>query len=151
MKNSIKVGIFLTIGLIAAGSWYFFVYNKTTTFPIRMDLLKSKKNIVPVVIIGSGPAGLSASIYTSRANLHTIIYEGKKPGGQLMGTSDVENWPGMGKKTGPEIIEQVRKQAASFDTTLIAENIEKVDFSQWPFTLTTDDGTQLHALSVIVA
>ena len=152
MKNSIKIVIIaVIIGTIGAGSWYFFVHKKTTDTHIDLASLKTKKNIIPVAIIGSGPAGLSAAIYTSRANLHTIVFEGKKPGGQLMSTSDVENWPGMGKKTGPEIIEQVKKQAESFDTTLSSETIEKVDFSSWPFKLWTDEGIELHALSVIIA
>lgn len=156
MKNSIKLIIVVSIvGLISATSWYFFIHKKsslgTSTLHLDVAQLKGKKNLIPVAIIGSGPAGLSAAIYTSRANLHTIVFEGKKPGGQLMSTSDVENWPGMGKKTGPEIIELVKKQATSFDAMLSSETIEKVDFSSWPFTLWTDEGTELHALSVIIA
>lgn len=157
MKNILKISIIIiTVGLIGAGSWYFFIHKEgsvQTASSVHIDIaaLKGKKNLIPVAIIGSGPAGLSAAIYTSRANLHTIVFEGKKPGGQLMTTSDVENWPGMGKKTGPEIIDLVKKQATSFDVMLSQETIEKVDFSSWPFKLWTDEGTELHALSIIAA
>jgi thioredoxin reductase (NADPH) len=157
MKNSIKLLIITAIiALISFGAWRFFATRPATTAAptttnVDISQLKKLSNVVPVAIIGSGPAGLSASIYTSRANMHTIVFEGKKPGGQLMSTSDVENWPGMGKKTGPEIIDLVKKQAVSFDTTISQETIEKIDFSTWPFTLWTDEGTEIRALSVIIA
>ncbi len=103
-----------------------------------------------VVIIGSGPAGLTAGIYTARANLNPIILEGKKPGGQLMGTSYVENWPGEKSILGPQLMINMQNHAKSFNCTIRSEEVIKVDFSQKPFTLWTDTGAELKARSVII-
>lgn len=87
-----------------------------------------------VIIIGSGPAGYTAAIYSARANLKPLLIEGLTPGGQLMITSDVENYPGFEKPiTGPELMEIMRKQAARFETRFISQNVTKVDFSKRPF------------------
>jgi len=119
--------------------------------PVDIKKLYTMQNIVPVLIIGSGPAGLSPAVYTGRANLHTVVIEGKKPGGQLMGTSDVENWPGIQKKTGPDIIEGLREQALSFHAVIDQSTVEKADFSAWPFKVWTDENTEINALSIIIA
>ncbi|HEX9068060.1 MAG TPA: thioredoxin-disulfide reductase, partial [Ktedonobacterales bacterium] len=104
-----------------------------------------------VAIIGSGPAGYTAAIYASRANLRTILFQGNEPGGQLMITSDVENYPGFEDAIlGPDLMERFEKQAARFGTDLIMREVIKVDFSQQPFTLTTEDASY-RARAVIVA
>jgi len=136
---------------LAGASVYFFLYKKQHGPSVSMQKLASVEAIIPVAIIGSGPAGMSAAIYAARANLHTVVFEGKTPGGQLMGTSDVENWPGIGKKRGPEIIEGLKKQAQSFGATFSSEIIKQVDFTSWPYKITTEDGTTAHALSVVIA
>jgi len=106
-------------------------------------------NIKPreLIIIGSGPAGLTAGIYAGRANLSPLIFEGDKPGGQLMGTSYVENWPGDEKILGPELMMNMRKHAQVMGAELMAETIKAVDFSKSPFTLisTKDRGYTCHA------
>jgi thioredoxin reductase (NADPH) len=110
-----------------------------------------------VVIIGSGPAAWTAAIYASRANLDPVVYEGEisrdmVPGGQLMFTTDIENFPGFPEGLGgTELMERVKAQAVRFGTRVISENIEAVDFSQRPFTLTTSGGAQVVAQTVIVA
>ena len=87
-----------------------------------------------VIIIGSGPAGFTAAIYAARANLKPLLFEGAKAGGQLMLTSDVENYPGFPQGiTGPEMMDQFRAQAERFGTELIRDDVTKVDFSQRPF------------------
>jgi thioredoxin reductase (NADPH) len=87
-----------------------------------------------VIIIGSGPAGLTAAIYSARANLSPLMIEGEESGGQLMLTTDVENYPGFDHGiTGPGLIEVMRKQAARFGTQFITKNVTKVDFSSRPF------------------
>jgi thioredoxin reductase (NADPH) len=99
-----------------------------------------------VVIIGSGPAGLTAAIYTARANLKPLLIDAPAdterqttPGGQLMITTDVENYPGFAKGIeGPELMMEFRKQAERFGTEFLEEWINKVDLSQRPFTLYTD-------------
>jgi thioredoxin reductase (NADPH) len=87
-----------------------------------------------VIIIGSGPAGLTAAIYAARANLKPLMIEGEEVGGQLMTTTDVENYPGFAEGvTGPELMDVTKKQAARFGTRFIAKNVTKVDFSSRPF------------------
>lgn len=104
-----------------------------------------------LIIIGSGPAGLTAAIYAARANLKPILIEGNTPGGQLMGTSYVENWPGEKKILGPELMIKMQEQAKQFGTNFISEVVTRVDFSQKPFTLWTNRNTELKAHAVIIA
>lgn len=104
-----------------------------------------------VIIIGTGPAGLTAALYTSRANLDVAIFEGMQPGGQLTITTEVENYPGfVDGIQGPEMMDVLRKQAQKFGTISIYETVKKVDFSNRPFKLTTDKD-EYTADAVIVA
>ncbi len=104
-----------------------------------------------VIIIGSGPAGLTAAIYASRAMLKPLMFEGEEPGGQLMLTTDVENYPGFPEGiTGPKLMDITRKQAERFGTRFITQNIKKVDFSKRPFTIWTND-KEYQAESIIIS
>jgi thioredoxin reductase (NADPH) len=104
-----------------------------------------------VVIIGTGPAGLTAAIYTARANLNPLVVEGMQAGGQLTITSDVENYPGFPKGImGPELMIQFRQQAERFGARFAIGEVTNVDFSQRPFKLTTAKETIL-ANSVIIS
>jgi thioredoxin reductase (NADPH) len=104
-----------------------------------------------VIIIGSGPAGLTAAVYTSRANLSPLMIEGVEAGGQLMLTTEVENYPGfIDGIMGPELMENMRKQAARFGTEFLSDNVTRVDFSKQPFEVYVGDDLHL-AKSVIIS
>ncbi|HKA21325.1 MAG TPA: thioredoxin-disulfide reductase [Blastocatellia bacterium] len=104
-----------------------------------------------VVILGSGPAGLTAAIYASRANLSPLVVEGPEPGGQLMITTDVDNYPGFAKGIlGPELMEQFREQARRFGTEFLMSWVINADLSQRPFTLETEDH-EIKADTLIIA
>ena len=104
------------------------------------------------LIIGSGPAGYTAAIYAARADLKPVIYQGLEPGGQLTITTDVDNFPGYpdGVK-GPEMMEDLKKQAERFGTEIRFGIVTKVDFSIRPFKVEADDGKTIRAETVIIA
>jgi thioredoxin reductase (NADPH) len=104
-----------------------------------------------VVIIGSGPAGLTAAIYCARANLKPVVVEGMLAGGQLMNTTEVENYPGFPEGIqGPDLMDLFRKQAGRFGTVFVPGDVVKLDFSARPFGIFTDE-TELRSRAVIVA
>ncbi len=105
-----------------------------------------------VVIIGSGPAGLTAALYTARANLRPLVVEGLQPGGQLTITTLVENWPGFREGIlGPQLMADMRAQAELVGTEFLTGQVERVDLSQRPFTLVLDGGRTVHARTLIIA
>ena len=104
-----------------------------------------------LIIIGGGPAGYTAALYAARANLRPLVIEGFNWGGQLMITSDVENYPGYADGImGPEMMADFRRQAERFETEFVTDNVTRVDFSQRPFRIWVED-TEYTARAVIVA
>lgn len=107
---------------------------------------------VEVLIIGSGPAGYTAAIYAARAELKPLMYAGYQPGGQLMITNDVENYPGYPDGVmGPKMMEDFRKQAERFGTQIRYSTVTEVDMSKRPFIVKADDGKTIEAQSIIVS
>jgi len=109
-------------------------------------------NHYKVAIIGSGPAGYTAAIYAARAGLNPILFTGTTPGGQLIFTTDVENFPGYPESIkGPDMMEDMRQQAARFGTDIRYSRIDKVDFSGSPKMIWGDDGTEFQADSIVIS
>ncbi len=107
---------------------------------------------VKCLIIGSGPAGYTAAIYAARANLNPVMYEGLEPGGQLTTTTDVENFPGYPEGvTGPEMMEDLKKQAARFGTDIRSGIATASDLSSAPFKITVDDSKVIETDALIIA
>lgn len=141
-----------------------FVY-RATIFRVKISHLKTsgynlERNLTPtymsekhrVIIIGSGPSGLTAAIYAARAELKPLIFEGKNPGGQLMGTSDVENFPGFPEGVmGPTLVNDMRKQAKKYGATSLYKFVDKVDFSDPENLKVYAGGDEFLAETVIIA
>ena len=107
---------------------------------------------VNCLIIGSGPAGYTAAIYAARANLKPVLYQGLEPGGQLMLTTDVENYPGYPEGVmGPQMMEDFQKQAERVGTDSRWGIVTKVDFSERPFKVWVDEKKEIHANAVIIS
>ena len=103
-----------------------------------------------VIIIGSGPAGYTAGVYTSRAKLNTLLISGSLPGGQLMTTSEVENYPGFPNGIfGPELMMNMRQQAERFGAKLLDDEVVEVDFKRRPFGIKTH-GQEFRSESVVI-
>ena len=114
--------------------------------------MENNQETIKVLIIGSGPAGYTAAIYLSRANLAPVLYEGIEPGGQLTTTTEVENFPGFSEGIdGPELMARMRQQAERLGTDLRAGTVTKVDLSARPFRVEVDGEKELLAETLIVS
>ena len=126
--------------------------------------MSTEENVEDVIICGSGPAGLTAALYTSRANLKPLVLEGMEPGGQLTTTTDVENYPGLLPVMdsngaldriegiqGPTMMEVFKAQAARFGTRFEMDEVESCDLKTWPFVLSTGNGQTLRTRTLIIA
>lgn len=119
----------------------------------KLDLnkLSSIKNLRPVIIIGSGPAGLTAAMYLARAKLKPLVITGDELGGQLTEASYVENFPTKPKMSGIELMNDAQTQAEKFGAELLKSKVKKIDFSKRPFEITLENEEVLNALAIIIA
>jgi len=109
-------------------------------------------NVHDLIIMGTGPGGYTAAIYTGRANITPLVIEGFQPGGQLMITTEIENFPGFPEGIrGPELMARMREQAAKFGAQFVGGSVTDVDLSKRPFLLTLEDGRELLTHTLIVA
>jgi thioredoxin reductase (NADPH) len=144
-----KLGVIAAAAaMIVVGCYWW--YTKTSRLYVASQV-EQKSNIIPIAIIGGGPSGLSAAMYGARAGFHTVVFQGREPGGQLMSTSYIENWPGVTRDMGPKVMERVAKQAEEFGVVLVPETVEQIDIATWPFRIKIQDGPQVYALSVVLA
>lgn len=105
-----------------------------------------------VVVVGSGPAGLTAAIYAARADLNPIVFEGPEPGGQLTQTTEVDNFPGYPEGVmGPKMMEDFRQQATRFGADCRYGYVTNIEFDERPYKLTVDEETEIYAKSIIIA
>ena len=135
--------------LILAG-FLFYIYVSWKDIP-DIKQANDVKNVVPVLVLGSGPAGLSAGMYTARAKFPTVVLSGPVSGGQLTDVRQIENWPGKERMSGIDAIEDLREQAERFSTVILNDSAKKVNLSTWPFIVQTEAGLQLRPLSLIIA
>ena len=114
--------------------------------------MSNKLNHHKLIILGSGPAGLTAAIYAARAILNPVVVSGREPGGQLMITSDVENYPGFPEGIkGPEMMNLLKAQALRFGSKFVDGDVVDVDFSRRPFSVTLENNDSLTCESIIVS
>lgn len=159
LKNLItKKELFLTLKITIAGLLLVSIvalhgcrhyFKDVQHFDIN-DALKAE-NVIPVAIIGSGPAGLTAAIYSARGLISTVVFEGSTPGGLLTKTTDVENWPGNRMIKGPDLIENIRNQVVDLGVHIVSDSVVSIDCTTWPFVLKTENDLTIRALTVIIA
>ena len=104
-----------------------------------------------LVIIGSGPAGYTAAVYAARAAMAPVLFQGLQPGGQLMITTEVENWPGDTVVLGPDLMARMEAHARALGTEILADIVTSVDLSRRPFRLETDSGARWRAEAIVIA
>ena len=142
---SVLGGIFVLAGL------FFWLKRSPRSTMSQDDRSEDDDSVRDVVIVGSGPAGLTAAVYTARANLHPVVIEGVGAGGQLMLTTDVENFPGFPNGIlGPELMMLFREQAGRFGAEFVTSDVDRIDLSQRPFRIGVGDQEYL-ARTVIIS
>ncbi len=116
------------------------------------QMTHTDNNTRNVIIIGAGPAGYTAAIYTARANLHPLLFQGDQPGGQLTITTEVENFPGFSKGImGPDLMVEMENQARHFDADIRNGLVTSVDLTRYPFSLTIDNRETITSKTIIIA
>ena len=167
MSESKKIGIFVVFVVLASfagmvifsrivpqyvpqwfGLWGVQLGKKNLDFNVAH--VRGKEHVVPFLVLGSGPAALSAALYGARARIKTVVLRGNKPGGQLTGTSFIENWPGIFKIRGSEVVHDLQAQAEHFGAQIVDDAVARIDIAQWPYRVETEEGRVLYALSIMI-
>ena len=155
IRHKVLTGLISCLFALGVGLWcikqYKLKFYRTHSLPlISLDQIDNKDNLVPFLVLGSGPASLSAALYGARAKIRTVVLKGNQPGGQLTSTTYVENWPGIRKIRGPEVMQDLEQQALRFGAIMVSDAVKSVDFSQWPYVVITEEGKKLHAMSIFI-
>lgn len=146
-----KIGTILSLCSLTVMLAGFTIWKRSGRAKPDLNLLKNAENIIPVAVIGSGPTGLSAALFTSRAGFKTVVLAGSQPGGHLSEISTIENWPGTPKMKGADLGQELERQAAEFGAHILKDNAKDINLSQWPFKIHTADGKTITALTIIAA
>ncbi len=148
-SNNLILTVCVLLSLIVSTSATFNIESPKIS---SEDLLKDNhKNIIQVAIIGGGIGGLGCAQITARRNLHTVVFQGDEPGGQLYGTSPVYNWLGVLKCEGLDVVKALKRQALHRGALLVKQRVDAIDFSKWPYVLTLSNGDNVEALSIVIA
>ncbi len=152
IQSAKKIVAFFIVMMVFGGGFYWYTFKSTHKSEHRYTLkaLEGKDNIVPFLVLGSGPASLSAALYGARTKIRTVVMRGNQPGGQLTTTSYVENWPGIPKELGREIMENFESQTAGFGAIIVSDVVMEIDFSDWPYKVTTEEGHILYAMAIMI-
>lgn len=145
----VKKIIITTACIIAI--WIFFITQHQHGAEITLKKAQETDQLIPVLVLGSGPAGLTASLFTSRAGIKTVVLSGNEPGGNLAEISTIENWPGREPLSGATLVQDLEKQATHFGVEILLDQATKVDITDWPYLVTTEKNGQLRAMAIIVA
>lgn len=137
----------LIISIAAIGVWK--VQKKSPAY--TLDKAFQGSQIAPVVVIGGGPAGISAGMYTARAKLKTFVFAGLQPGGELTGVREIENWPAKEKLSGLKVMDDLTKQAESFGARILTDSVKSADLTSWPYKVISEGGRTVYALTIIIA
>lgn len=146
-----KKGLLSLVALLNITLLYGVVPLDSSRYSFDLKRAFNKKNVIPIAIIGSGPAGLTAAMYGKRLGYPTTVFTGPLIGGQLTETTLIENWPGVKKTEGYTVMQILQEQVEEVGAVIVEDTIVSVDFGQWPFVLHTESKLTLHALSVIIA